>query len=100
MRSRYTSPMKRLAPVLLCATWLSMACLPAGAAPLGITPAAPRALDPVRAQVPVSGSFLYALDRTRVTMSGNHIQVLMVSGASVTPAPVGFTVDVLLGRLP
>jgi len=85
---------------LLATIALLVGSLPAAAASLTITPASPRSLDTVRVQVPSMGTFTYALDKTRVTMSGTHIQVVMAFGGAVSPVPPPYTTDVLLGDLP
>jgi len=90
--------------VALLATALS-ALFPASAATLAITPANPHSLDTVRVQVPSAGTFVYALDRTRITLTGatggvNNIQVAMAFDGAVSPIPPPYTTDVMLGDLP
>jgi hypothetical protein len=79
--------------------------VPAIAAPLAITPPSPHSLDTVRVLVPSAGTFVYALDRTRVKLASpvngvNQIQVAMAFGAALSPPPPAYTTDVMLGDLP
>ena len=90
---------------------LIAACIACGLSPaavaasLTITPATPHSLDTVRVQVPSLGTFVYALDRTRVVMMDssdgiNRIQVAMSIGGAISPVPPPYTTDVMLGDLP
>jgi len=67
---------------------------------VAVSPAAPRMLDPVRLQVTSSGTFVYDLDKTKMSMSGNTIDVILQFGGALSPPPPARTDELLLGELP
>lgn len=90
--------MKRMfaATVVTLATGLA-----AASGSLTITPPAPHSLDTVRVQAPANwGTFVFAPDKTRVTMSDGRIQVVLTIDGAISPVPPPSTTDVMLGDLP
>lgn len=71
-----------------------------GMAQVAVSPPAPAVLDTVRLQVPSSGPGVWDLDRTRITMSGNVIEVTLRSGPFFDPAPPPRIDEFLLGQFP
>ena len=74
--------------------------LAAAAANLAISPASPQMLDSVRLAVTESGTFVYDLDATQVSMTDGAITVVLRNGAALSPPPPARTNEFFLGQFP
>jgi hypothetical protein len=88
-------------PNLLRCLALAAGVLPwIAAAQVTLSPSQPYSLETVRIHVPRTGTFIYDLDYTQVSMADNVITVSVRYSAALSPPPPPSTLDVSLGQLP